>query len=85
MPQLAHQHKELDALSKEIKGLQTELSEERERFERFSIQGYLAYKKPPTRGTLHHRRPLVGYPVLVLGAISSFLEPFRGHLTPNVD
>ena len=26
-----------------------------------------------------------GYPVLVLGAISSFLEPFRGRLSPKVD
>ena len=26
-----------------------------------------------------------GYPVLVLGAISSFLEPFRGRLSPNID
>ena len=26
-----------------------------------------------------------GYPVLVLGAITSFLEPFRGHLSPNID
>jgi hypothetical protein len=26
-----------------------------------------------------------GYPVFVLGAISSFLEPFRGHLSPKID
>ena len=26
-----------------------------------------------------------GYPVLVLGAISPFLEPFRGRLSPNID
>ena len=26
-----------------------------------------------------------GYPVFVLGAISSFLEPFRGHLLPKID
>jgi hypothetical protein len=26
-----------------------------------------------------------GYPVLVLGAISAFLEPFHGHLSPNID
>ena len=26
-----------------------------------------------------------GYPVLVLGAVSSFLEPFRGRLSPNID
>ena len=29
--------------------------------------------------------PMWGYPVLVLGAISSFLEPFRGRLSPNID
>ena len=27
----------------------------------------------------------MGYPSLVLGAIASFLEPFRGHLSPNID
>jgi hypothetical protein len=27
----------------------------------------------------------VGYPSLVLGAIASFLEPFRGHSSPNID
>ena len=32
-----------------------------------------------------HRRPYVGYPSLVLGAIASFLEPFRGRLSPNID
>ena len=26
-----------------------------------------------------------GYPVPVLGAISPFLEPFRGRLSPNID
>ena len=29
--------------------------------------------------------PMWGYPVFVLGAISSFLEPFRGHLSPKID
>ena len=29
--------------------------------------------------------PMWGYPVFVLGAVCSFLEPFRGHLSPNVD
>ena len=29
--------------------------------------------------------PSWGYPVLVLGAISSFLEPFRGSVSPKVD
>ena len=29
--------------------------------------------------------PVWGYHVLVLGAISSFLEPFRGQLSPKVD
>ena len=26
-----------------------------------------------------------GHPMLVLGAVCSFLEPFRGHLSPNID
>ena len=26
-----------------------------------------------------------GYPVFVLGAVCSFLEPFCGHLSPNID
>ena len=29
--------------------------------------------------------PMWGYPVPVLGAISPFLEPFRGRLLPNID
>ena len=29
--------------------------------------------------------PMWGYPVFVLGAISSFLEPFCGHLSPKLD
>ena len=29
--------------------------------------------------------PMWGYPVFVLGAVCSFLEPFRGHLSPNID
>jgi hypothetical protein len=29
--------------------------------------------------------PMWGYPVPVLGAISPFLEPFRGRLSPNID
>jgi len=37
------------------------------------------------RGLPLHRRPYVGYPSLVLGAIASFLEPFYGHLLPKVD
>ena len=31
-----------------------------------------------------HARPFEPYPKLVLGAVSSFLEPFRGHLSPKV-
>ena len=30
-------------------------------------------------------RGMWGYPVPVLGAISPLLEPFRGHLSPNID
>ena len=26
-----------------------------------------------------------GHPMLVLGALCSFLEPFRGHLSPKID
>ena len=33
----------------------------------------------PTRG------PSWGHPMVVLGTIRSFLEPFCGHLSPNVD
>ena len=29
--------------------------------------------------------PMWGHPVPVLGAISPFLEPFRGRLSPNID
>ena len=41
-----------------------------------------------TRGcpwTLPTEDPMWGYPVFVLGAVCSFLEPFRGHLSPNID
>ena len=31
-----------------------------------------------------HARPFEPYPKLVLGAVSSFLEPFRGHLSPKI-
>jgi hypothetical protein len=31
-----------------------------------------------------HARPFEPYPRVVLGAIGSFLEPFRGHLSPKV-
>ena len=34
---------------------------------------------PPTEG------PWWGYPMLVLGAVCPFLEPFCGHLSPKVD
>ena len=37
---------------------------------------------PPPAST---KGPMWGYPVFVLGAISSFLEPFRGHLSPKID
>ena len=39
----------------------------------------------PYAGFLFHRRPYVGYPSLVLGAIASFLEPFCGNLSPKID
>jgi len=29
--------------------------------------------------------PMWGHPMPVLGALSPFLEPFRGHLSPKVD
>ena len=29
--------------------------------------------------------PWWGYPMLILGAVCSFLEPFCGHLSPKVD
>ena len=29
--------------------------------------------------------PMWGHPMLVLGALCSFLEPFHGHLSPNID
>ena len=29
--------------------------------------------------------PMWGHPMLVLGALCSFLEPFCGHLSPNID
>jgi hypothetical protein len=35
-------------------------------------------------GWRHHARPFEPYPKLVLGAVISFLEPFRGHLSPKV-
>ena len=36
-------------------------------------------ERSPTKG------PMWGHPVPVLGAISPFLEPFRGCLSPNID
>ena len=35
--------------------------------------------------TVSTKGPMWGYPVFVLGAISSFLELFRGHLSPKID
>ena len=32
----------------------------------------------------HHARPFEPYPKEVLGAVRTFLEPFRGHLSPKV-
>ena len=29
--------------------------------------------------------PMWGHPMLVLGALCSFLEPFCGHLSPKID
>ena len=39
------------------------------------------------RGTLYPSTegPSWGHPMLVLGALGSFLEPFCGHLLPKVD
>ena len=34
--------------------------------------------------SLAHARPFEPDPFLVLGAVSSFLEPFRGHSSPKV-
>ena len=40
----------------------------------------------PARPTLQSTKgPMWGHPVPVLGAISPFLEPFRGRLSPNID
>ena len=46
-----------------------------------------SHKNKESLGTLSRttQSPMWGYPVLVLGAISSFLEPFRGRLSPKVD
>ena len=33
---------------------------------------------------LYHARPFEPYPSIVLGAIVSFLEPFRENLSPKV-
>ena len=32
-----------------------------------------------------HKGPYVGVSVFFLEAVCSFLEPFRGHLSPNID
>jgi len=54
------------------------------------LQGYLAHKKRPPvvahpRGTHLCGRLLLqlDYPDLVLGAVTPFLEPFCGHLSPK--
>ena len=40
----------------------------------------------PAFGTLRATKgPMWGHPVPVLGAISPFLEPYRGRLSPNID
>ena len=39
----------------------------------------------PRGGERSTKGPMWGLPVPVLGAISPFLEPFRGRLSPNID
>ena len=41
--------------------------------------------KSLSKRPLSTKGPMWGYPVFVLGAISSFLEPFRGYLSPKID
>ena len=43
-----------------------------------AFSGWIRYP-PPTEG------PAWGYPMLVLGAVCSFLEPFCGNLSPKID
>ena len=45
----------------------------------------LKYEPASVEGLVTHKGPYVGYPVFVLGAVCSFLEPFCGHLSPNID
>jgi len=42
-----------------------------------------SFVRGPEKGSTED--PMWGYPVFVLGAISSFLEPFYGHLSPKLD
>ena len=50
----------------------------------WSRRGHLL---PASRGSGTHatKDPMWGYPVFVLGAIGSFLEPFCGYLSPKID
>ena len=47
------------------------------------------FKKGLQQKRLHGQRttegPMWGHPRFVLGTIVSFLEPFRGYLSPNID
>ena len=45
----------------------------------------ICYSIIPLRFRVTTEDPSWGYPSVVLGAIVSFLEPFRGHLSAKVD
>ena len=48
-------------------------------------QWFQPLPSPPTGCRVSTKGPMWGHPVPVLGAISPFLEPFRGRLSPNID
>ena len=50
-----------------------------------ALEGLHVTGKYRDRSMLPTKGPMWGYPVPVLGAISPFLEPFRGRLSPNID
>ena len=41
--------------------------------------------EPRAYGAAHHKKPFEGHFKLILGAVTSFLEPFCGNLLPKVD
>ena len=53
------------------------------------LQGQIQNPQPPTFSAIRCRAttkgPMWGYPRPVLGAVDPLLEPFRGHLSPNID